>query len=328
MKMMEVIEDIIDDQAERLGVATHAQVSDIGMREYHADNGDFPHLSASLAHLMISATPRHAWEASPRLNPDFVEERKRHFDIGTVFHRMMLGEGHGVVECDFPDWRTKAAREARDEAIAEGRIPLLAHEYGSATSQLDRMVNSALNALDRNDLDFPRGWDVEKTLTWRQDGAWNRCRPDMIDCDQRWCVDFKTTAGLAHPRAFVKSSMAYGIDMRAAHYLDGLAAVWPGKKWRYVFVVTEKSPPYATSLVELGERTIAMGRSKMRLARRMWAKCVAEDRWPAWERGVVTASAPEWAVSEWVGELCDRGEDVPDALTDGGDIETGGAADG
>ena len=42
--------------------------------EYHADPAPEPSLSRSLAHTLLTRSPRHAWQAHPRLNPAWLPD--------------------------------------------------------------------------------------------------------------------------------------------------------------------------------------------------------------------------------------------------------------
>ncbi|MBW4971899.1 hypothetical protein KZY98_15680, partial [Croceibacter atlanticus] len=56
---------------------------DLPAEVYHADQMcAVPTLSSSLARLMLARSPRHAWHASPRLNPDHQSDDRKTFDIG------------------------------------------------------------------------------------------------------------------------------------------------------------------------------------------------------------------------------------------------------
>ena len=295
---------------------------------YHADPCDTPSLSASLAHLMVSASPLHAWTASRKLNPDYESVDTPAFNIGRAFHSLILDERPRVrvreKYGDWPDWRSKESREWRDSMEAAGEIVI--------TEKEDEWLQDArFNALKtlNSSLDIqPEKLPTEVSLVWETGGVTNRARVDAIDVKNRIAVDLKTTAGLADPQRWVAASMDHGIDLRAAHYLDGLNWCWPRPldndrvpEWRYIFLVVEKSAPHACSLVELDGRTIAMGQSKLECARRSWGDCLKLDDWPAWSKAVEEASAPEWRVSQWINELSEWGAEIPEILERDGEIE-------
>ena len=43
-----------------------------------------PMLSATIATILCSSSPLHAWVAHPKLNPDYVPEESKAFDVGKV----------------------------------------------------------------------------------------------------------------------------------------------------------------------------------------------------------------------------------------------------
>src|SRR5262245_50563917 len=65
-------------------------IYDIPLAEYLADPCPAPSLSASIAHILLSQSPRHAWEAHPRLNPHYEPEEAEAFDLGTAAHAYLL----------------------------------------------------------------------------------------------------------------------------------------------------------------------------------------------------------------------------------------------
>ena len=60
--------------------------------DYHADVGSpVPSLSSSIANVLISRSPLHAWMAHPRLNPDWRPEPwNKRLDFGTFAHKLLL----------------------------------------------------------------------------------------------------------------------------------------------------------------------------------------------------------------------------------------------
>ena len=295
---------------------------------YHADPCDTPSLSASLAHLIVSASPLHAWTASRKLNPAYESADTPAFNIGRAFHSLILDDEHRVHvredNGDWNDWRSKAAREWRDRLVADGGIAVTQAEFDILKAMRPKVLRAETHLPGPHLSTLP----TEVSLIWEANGVTNRARVDAIDTENRIAVDLKTTAGLAEPSRWVAASMDHGLDLRAAHYLDGLNRCWPRPldndsvpEWRYIFLVVEKSPPHACSLVELDERTIAMGLSKLMCARRSWGDCLKLDDWPAWSKAVQEVSAPEWRVSQWINELSEWGAEIPEILDRDGEIE-------
>lgn len=275
-----------------LGPGAH----DIPAERYHSDPCETPALSASLASKIINATPRHAFAASPRLNPDFEAEDKAAFDIGSAFHEVMTGKGRGIFVVPFDDYRKKAAQEARDDARAQGFTPLTEPQ----NKQVLRMVECAKVQMAEHGIGnpFERGQN-EITLIWKQDGAMNRIMVDCIDEENRVAYDLKSLAGVADPDAWLRRDMSHGTDLRAAHYVDGLKAVFGGE-WTYRFVLVEKEQPHCLSVAQFSEPALFIGRKKITRAREVWARCVDRAEWPGFSAEIAVIQPPAFHEANWL----------------------------
>ena len=281
---------------------------DMPAETYHADPAPEPALSAGLAETITTRTPLHAWCDSRRLNPDWEAETSDRFDLGSMFHAAMTGEQRDMVSIDAPSWQTKAAREARDEARAAGKIALLAKDH----ERVERMCEAA-----RAQLRAALGHDpfeigvCEASIFWIAGPpgeiggeCWNRCRPDGMVARGGGgaggiIYDLKSTGETADPVEWSKRAYRFGVDLRAAMYVEGAEAI-RGGTWLYRYVPVETKPPHALSILELDEDAIAIGRKKLAEAQRLWRECLEAGRWPAWPARVAVVSAPRWAESDWL----------------------------
>src|SRR4051812_46738879 len=91
---------------------------DVAANDYHADPCPAPSLTQSVAKILLAKSPLHAWHAHPRLNPDYQHNDDTKFDVGNIAHKMLLGRGKQIEVLEFDDWRTKAAKEAREKAAS------------------------------------------------------------------------------------------------------------------------------------------------------------------------------------------------------------------
>jgi hypothetical protein len=279
----------------------------VDAQTYHADQvADVPTLSASLACVLIAKSPAHAFIQHPRLNSAYVApEPKKAWDVGTVAHSLLL-EGYGnvhVVE-GFDDWRMKAAKEEAAASRAQGKIPLLRHEW----DEVSAMVDAAREQLAGFDPAPLTDGVAERTLTWSEGGVACRSRLDWLRDDCTLIEDVKTTARSADPWFFSRKTVyEFGYDLRAAMYLRGIKAV-TGVDARWRWLVVETKPPYAVSVVEPGADVLAVGNAKLDRALEMWADCLATGLWPAYGREVHVAEAPSWEL-RWL----DNHEEFADA---------------
>jgi hypothetical protein len=271
--------------------------------EYHRDPCDVPSLSASIAHVICSQSPLHAWAKHSRLNPDFKREEQAGWDIGTCAHALLLEGAAAVDVIEAPDWRSKGAQLARENARAEGRIALLAKHYDGVQA----MVGAAKIQLSNLDIDpqpFTDG-KPEQTLVWEEDGATCRARLDWLRDDRATIDDYKSTKGSANPEAWTRTLYQIGADIQAAMYLRGLAAVnmdglslYDQPEFR--FIVQETYAPYALSVVSLGPAALEIANRKVEYAIRTWRECLEKGEWPGYSSQVCVADLPPWEENRWL----------------------------
>jgi hypothetical protein len=265
--------------------------------DYHADCCDQPSLSASIAHKLVNQSPLHAWTAHPRLNPAFERQDSEKFDIGNALHALLLEGANGIAVIDAPDWRTKIAKEARDEARAEGRLPLLTKDADSVLEML-AAAKAQLAAHDADPAPFTAG-KPEQTLVWQEDGVACRARCDWLHNDLSAIDDLKTTSRSANPEAYSRNLYSVGGDVQAAMYVRAVEKL-TGRRPEFRWVVVETSPPYALSVVSPGPDVLALGEAKVEHALQLWRQCLETDSWPGYVNRVCYAELPGWEESRWL----------------------------
>jgi hypothetical protein len=247
-----------------------------------------------LARKVLRESPAHAFASSPRLDPDFVPEVKKTYDIGTAAHTLVLSAGESIRVIPHDDWRTKEARQQRDEARAEGYTPLLEKEAAEVLAMAAK-VKTALKRIGLPEV-FSDPSRAEAVAIADVEGAQCRAMADYVGEDG-WLYDLKTTAS-AHYDAVMRSIVAFGYHIQHEHYLDTFrAAGMPLKGMRFVFV--EKTRPHCVSVVALSQTFIDIGRSQTADARRTWRRCLATGEWPDYAHpGIVEISPPIWMASQ------------------------------
>jgi hypothetical protein len=278
-------------------IATPGIYDKVPASVYHSDCCPEPSLSASIAKLLCNASPAHAFQAHPRLNPATVAENGEHFDLGTAAHALLLEGQASVTVIDAPDFRTKAAREARDAAYAAGRTPLLAGKW----ADVQAMVAAARGQLDRHTdggADMFTNGQPEQTLIWREGPTWCRARLDWLR--PGGIDDYKTTPhSTANPEHWSRSIFGMGFDIQAAFYLRGLKAL-TGYDAIFRFAVQEPYPPYALSVIGLSPDTLLLGEKKVITALEMWRECLEANEWPGYPRRTCYATLPAWEEARWL----------------------------
>lgn len=260
-------------------------IVDIPEHEYHRR----PELSSTEARRILDSPARYWYRRHAG------EEHKDTFDFGHALHALVLGVGREVEVIEADDWRTKDARTAKEAAYAAGRTPMLAKDWARAQEMAGAVHDHPVAA---SLLDPTRG-AVEQSAFWTdpETGVRCRCRFDKIpplDTPGRFIItDFKTAAA-ADVRQFGRSAADYGYACQAAWYLDAVRVLLGRHDAAFIFVVTEKNPPYLTNVIELDAYAITIGREKNRRARELFAECSASGVWPGFGTDVQLAALPRW----------------------------------
>ena len=278
-------------------------IYDLPASEYHADPCPEPSLSSSIAKQICLSSPAHAREAHPRLNPAAGAEECEAFDIGTAAHARLLEPDaeSAVTVIDAPDWRTKAAKDARDAARAAGRVPLLAKH----ASAVEAMVAAARGQLDQHRDGGVRMFldgQAERTLIWQDDGVWCRARLDYLRLTGTDVAvdDYKTTSTSANPDQWSRALFQNGWDIQAAWYERAVRHVLGVADVTFRYCVQETFPPYALSVIALAPDALVLAEKKCLYAIDVWRQALTSNRWPGYPPRTCYAVAPPWHEAEWL----------------------------
>lgn len=258
---------------------------------YHADPCPQPSLSHSIIKMLLKS-PRHAWHAHPRLNTwQEPQDPSSAMEEGTALHAMCLGVGAKIVEIDAPDWRTKAAKEARDDARTAGKVPLLswrAAEIERVAGAMREQLAShhdAAQALDNGDPEVP--------IIWREGDVWCRALVDWLPRHPRgWVTDLKFTGSSAGPDEWQRT-LEREYATQAAWYLRGLRALGRDPAG-FRFVVTETAAPYCMAVYACAPSLLAAAEADIEQAIAIWRRCLANDTWPGYLPHTMHVEASAW----------------------------------
>jgi PDDEXK-like domain of unknown function (DUF3799) len=265
-------------------------IHNLTAEQYHSDPAPTPSLSSSIANILLDQSPAHAWMAHPRLNTRHETEEDSRFDLGSAAHLMLLERREDrIVRVQADDWRTKAAKEQRDAARANGQYPILERQYvdclAMCSAAQDYMVDTELS-------DLLATGDPEQTLLWQESNLWYRCRPDLLSKDRRIVLDYKSTASAA-PEFITRQIGRMGYDLQSEFYSRGIEAVTQIKP-AFVFLFQEITKPYACSLISLSNAYKALGQSKVGRAIHLWNRCLTTNNWPAYSNQILYAEPRTW----------------------------------
>ena len=262
-----------------------ARILEVSPDEYHA----LPHFSSSIAKVLIERTPLHAKQM--RGKPPTKE-----MDRGNVVHRLALGRGKAFAVLPFDDWRTKAAKEARDAARADGRVPIKEGDFESAKLIADavtaRLAEQGLVLDGRSELAME--WEE------RSEHGPVACRAmlDHVWLDRGLILDLKVTEN-ASPAAIERTAENLGYGIQAAAYQRAMAALVPelAGRVRFLFAFVEPEPPFAVNVCAPDGMFRELGERRWLRAVSAWASCLKNNAWPGYGNGVNQLSVPGWALS-------------------------------
>lgn len=257
---------------------------DLPMAEYLKMRG----FSNSVAWRVISQSPFHA-----RYSQTAPSEESGVADVGTIAHRVLL-EGHenGIALIDADDWRTKAAKELRDAAYAEGKTPLLARKM----EPIRDMVAAAHKFVAQSEIAgvFDSG-HAEVTADWNDDGLVCKIRPDYLT--DKWHISLKTTPGSANPASWMRRQLTpMGYDFGLMFYERGLLANNIDVQHR--ILVIEQEPPYGCCLIGLAPSKRDVAERAVEQAIAIWRTCKAKDEYPGYSTHTHYAEASPWELAD------------------------------
>lgn len=212
-------------------------------------------------------------------------------NLGSAAHKLVLGVGAEIVVVDADDWRSKAAREARSEAEAEGKVALLTKEHEQVQAMAARLRENKV-------ADLLLGGDGEAEVSLfakHATGLTVRGRVDWLPApsDRMIVADYKTAVS-ADPGVFAKAVVNFRYHMQAAWYSDLITALSLADSVAFLFVVQEKDPPYEVMVCQVDADAMAIGRHQSETAIETFIECTESGVWPGYGDEVHKLSLPFW----------------------------------
>jgi hypothetical protein len=265
---------------------TTARILDVSPDAYH----ELPQFNVSTAKIVIDRSPLHA-------KSQHGKKPTKEMDLGNVVHTLVLGKGKRFEVLDFEDYKTKAAREAREAVRAEGKVPILGPDYDRAHEIAERIraeIGSRSVVLDGQS---------EVVIAWTEDTLWGpvecRCMLDHVWLDRGVIFDLKTTSN-ASPHAVERTSENLNYAMQAYAYRRAFELLRPEFRGKadFLFGFVETDEPYAVNVARPDGTFRELGQRRWERAVLTWAECSKDNHWPAYGRGVNPLSAPAWALNK------------------------------
>ena len=258
-------------------------IFDMPDAEYFAADG----LNNSYLWRLINKTPAHAQVQT---------EKTDAMTLGSAVHLAVLQPelaDKGIKQGPKAR-RGKVWKEAIEEADAAGVILLTESDYHTCMTMRDKVWQSPAIA----SILGGGGAIYEQAAFFEYRGQ--QCKLKM-DCAKDVLIDLKTAAD-ASPRGFAQSVASYGYHQQAASYTYGWNSaigsskgVYFGKINTFLFLVIEKSPPYAPAIYELDAQTTAEGWASYNAAIDLHLECEERQHFHGYAAEKVLLSLPPYA---------------------------------
>lgn len=282
-----------------------ARIIECSEEDYFNDPCEVPSLSQSIAHTMVALSPLHAWTIHPRLGKQQEAEdddTKAKVD-GKILHRLLLGKGADIVVCRFNDFRSSAARDMRDEALAAGKVPVIEHRYAEAAAGAE-FLREKLSA---------RGYALdgqsEVAFEWDEIGEHGpvRCRGRMdhikLGTNAVQILDPKKIKS-ADPQTISRHFYQYGYDIQWRAYTSAMQKFRPDLNEQdidMVFLFMEFEPPFAITDVRPSPAFQEIGRQRWERAVLLWERCLRTNTWPEYCDRPLDIEPQVWVMNQEIG---------------------------
>jgi hypothetical protein len=277
--------------------------------DYHADPAPEPSLSAHDADTLLSASPLHTWTDHPRLNP-VAGQRAPSADMlfGQAAHALLAGQGEArIVWIDAKDYRTNAAKDARDAAIRDRLIPLLLGEKAKLHAMRDAVIDQAGRDPQLQEILQAPG-DTEVAAFAQDRGVWVRALFDWMPRDPAIpSLDYKLTKRGASREDYERPVQTEHA-LRLHHYarvrqlVHGIAELPPA-----LLAVIEVEEPYGMVLHGADDDLAEYAAKRWEEAFQLWWRCLSRGterpHWPGYPPGVIWHHAARWQSERWEVEL-------------------------
>jgi hypothetical protein len=219
------------------------------------------------------------------------KEVTKAMDLGTLIHSAILEPETALTDIaavsPFPDFRTKAAQEWRDDQREMGRM--IATDADIRTASGCEQVFSEDYAQR-----FGVGYKSEVAVFAEIGATQIKGMIDLVPDSLDLLVDLKTTARIGSLREITNTIIIRGYHWQAALYLDLWNAASGENRNRFVFCFIEVTEPYETAWVEVSRELIEAGRAGYMNALAKWQSCIAIDVWPRQHEGITLIEKPAY----------------------------------
>lgn len=264
-------------------------IYDISNDAYH--NG--PGISRTAIREFIKS-PFHYWYRYVRPDRE-PATRTSDMEFGAAFHTLVL-EPHlftktvAVSPMGLDRRRTAdKAIWAQFEAESIGKTLLKGEDYQHMQNMANQLwSNPVARALIE-------GGQYERSIYYVEKNSGRLCktRPDILR--NNFIADLKTSDNASFNH-FVRDLVTYGYHIQAGMSFDAAEAVLKTKLAEFIFIVVEKTPPYAVAIYPFDTESIDAGRRLYQNKLIQLNECEQNNVWPSYESRIITL--PGWAQNQ------------------------------
>lgn len=259
-----------------------------------------PMLRQSIARALL-VSPLHGWWKAFGEQPEPWDDTR---NFGSVCHALIASKPGKVVSVDAPDWRTAAAKEKREEILAEGKYPVLFERLNKAICLVDRTRDLL------GDAGYSLTGQSEVTVIWSMSGV--VCRgtldhlilpPPRATKKRAIIFDFKFPGSEATLKACENRFVDQGYDIQHAAYVESIETIFPKLRGRVdmIYVFAETEPPYAVRIAPLAGSMKTSGLWRWAKAREIWKECLKKygesTPWPGYKDDGSRLECPAWMLN-------------------------------
>lgn len=219
------------------------------------------------------------------------KEITKAMDLGTLIHSAILDPNIPLDQIasvsPFPDFRTKAAQEWRDDQRVMGRMITTDEEIAIASGCQQVFYEDYAQR-------FGGSYKTEVACFGEIGATQIKGMIDIVPDGLDLLADLKTTTSIGSTHEISRNIIKWGYHWQAALYLDLWNAASGEKRDRFVFCFIEPKAPYETAWIEISKNFIDLGREGYMNALAQWQSCVAVDSWPRQHEGIVTIEKPTY----------------------------------
>ena len=219
------------------------------------------------------------------------KEVTKAMDLGTLIHSAILEPETALTDIasvsPFPDFRTKAAQEWRDDQREMGRMIVTDADIRAASGCEQVFAEDYAQR-------FGVGYKSEVAVFAEIGATQIKGMIDLVPDSLDLLVDLKTTARIGSLREITNTIISRGYHWQSALYVDLWNAASGEKRNRFVICFIEVTEPYETAWVEVSQELIEAGRAGYMNALAKWQSCVAIDVWPRQHEGITLIEKPAY----------------------------------